>query len=130
MSALKRRVGKEPFERVEVNLDAAFGGHLDGKSQSGCVVMLGGTGVIEICRKQKNVSKDSTEAELVAVLDLLIEAEAVQELIDELSYLMKETLTKKTMVVYQDNMSTISLVTKGGGKPRNKYMKVRQAVVK
>lgn len=130
MSTLKKRIGKEPFERVEVYIDAAFGGHIGGKSQSGCVVMLGGTAVITICRKQKLVSKDSTKAELLALSDLLIEAEAVQELIDELNYLMKEMLTKKTMVVYQDNTLTISLVTKGGGKPSNKYMKVRQKGVK
>ncbi len=33
-------------------------------------------------------------------------------------------------MVYQDNTSTISLVTKRGGKPRTKYMKVHQEVVK
>ncbi len=43
---------------------------------------------------------------------------------------MGKKLTKESPVVYQDNTSTISLVTKGGGKPRTKYMKVRQEVVK
>ncbi len=129
-SSMKRRVGKEPFNKVEAYIDAAFGGHADGKSQSGCVVTLGGTAVIEICRKQKIVSKDSTEAELVALSNLLIEVEAVQELLDNLSNLMGEDLTKERMTVYQDNTSKISLVTKGGGKPRNKYMKVRQEMVK
>ena len=33
-------------------------------------------------------------------------------------------------VVKQDNTSTISLVTKGGGQYRTKYLKVRQAFVK
>ena len=33
-------------------------------------------------------------------------------------------------VVFQDNISNISLVTKGGGKYRSKYMRVRQALVK
>jgi hypothetical protein len=58
------------------------------------------------------VSKDSTEAELVALSDLLIEVETVQELLDNLSDLMGEKLTTERMTVYQDNMSTISLVTK------------------
>jgi hypothetical protein len=53
---------------VKAYIDAAFGGHTDGKSQSGCIIMLGGTQVIEICRKQKIVSKDSTEAELVRTI--------------------------------------------------------------
>jgi hypothetical protein len=129
-SVMKRRIGAEPFSKVEAYIDAAFGGHADGKSQSGCVVTLGGTAVIEICRKQKIVSKDSTEAELVALSDLLIEVEAVQELLDNLSELMGLKLTMERMKVYQDNTSTISLVTRGGGKPRNKYMKVRQEMVK
>jgi hypothetical protein len=129
-NGMKRRVGKEPFKVVEAYIDAAFGGHADGKSQSGCVITLGGTAVIELCRKQKIVSKDSTEAELVALSDLLIEVEAVQELLDELSESMREKLTEDVPLVYQDNTSTISLVTKGGRKPRNKYMKVRQEMVK
>ena len=33
-------------------------------------------------------------------------------------------------VFLQDNTSTISLITKGGGKYRNKYLRVRQAAVK
>ena len=32
-------------------------------------------------------------------------------------------------VVYQDNTSTITLITQGGGKFRNKYMRVRQHVL-
>ena len=32
--------------------------------------------------------------------------------------------------IAQDNMSTITLVTKSGGKYRNKHLKVRQAHVK
>ncbi len=50
--------------------------------------------MIEICRKQKIVSKDSTEAELVALSDLAIEVEAVQEFLDELGKLMKVKLTE------------------------------------
>ncbi len=66
-SNMRRRIGNDPFDKVEAYIDAAFERHADQKSQSGCVVTLGGTPVIEICRKQKIVSKDSTEAELVAL---------------------------------------------------------------
>jgi hypothetical protein len=45
-------------------IDAAFGCHADGKSQSGCLVQVGGATVQAISRKQKIVTKDSTEAEL------------------------------------------------------------------
>ncbi len=30
--AFKRRISNEPFEREEAYIDAAFGGHMDGKS--------------------------------------------------------------------------------------------------
>jgi hypothetical protein len=33
-------------------------------------------------------------------------------------------------LILQDNMSTISLVTKGGGKPRTKHLRVRQHLIK
>ncbi len=36
----------------------------------------------------------------------------------------------QTPEIFQDNTSTISLVTKGGGQVRTKYMRVRQAFVK
>jgi hypothetical protein len=36
----------------------------------------------------------------------------------------------KIPLILQDNMSTISLVTKGGGKPRTKYLRVRQHLIK
>jgi hypothetical protein len=32
--------------------------------------------------------------------------------------------------VYQDNKSTLAMVTAGGGKPRTKYMKVREECIK
>jgi len=35
----------------------------------------------------------------------------------------------KTPLIFQDNTSTITLVTKGGGKMRNKTMRVKQAVI-
>ena len=33
-------------------------------------------------------------------------------------------------IIYQDNKSTISLVTKGGGKPRTRHLRARQYAVK
>jgi len=35
----------------------------------------------------------------------------------------------KMPLIFQDNTSTITLVTKGGGKMRNKTMRVKQAVM-
>ena len=43
---------------------------------------------------------------------------------------MKEDLVTNVHLVHQDNMSTITLSTKGGGKPRTKYMRVHQEYIK
>jgi hypothetical protein len=110
---------------VTAYIDASFGCHHDGKSQSGCVVRVGGASVLVISRKQKIVTKDSTEAELVALSDLVTEVERCDEFMRE-----QGVQDLEVPVVYQDNTSTISLVVEGGGKPRTKHMRVRQNLVK
>jgi hypothetical protein len=111
--------------RVTGFIDAAFGCHLDGKSHSGGVICVGGACILVISRKQKIVTKDSTEAELVALSDLITAVEKCDE------FMRSQGMCDMDLpVVFQDNTSTISLVTKGGGKPRTKHMRVRQQLVK
>eukprot|EP00392_Amoebophrya_sp_AT5.2_P019736 g20709.t1 len=74
--------------------------------------------------KAKIVTKDSTEAELVGLSDMMM---PVMQCAD---FLKDQGLRHIVPTIMQDNMSTITLVTKGGGKYRNKHLKVRQAVVK
>ncbi len=66
---------------------------------------------------------EDMQAELLALSDLIIKVEAVKEFLDKQGKLMGENLTNKFPVVYQDNILTISLVTKEGSKPMRKYMK-------
>ena len=51
------------FKCVEGYVDAAFGKHVDGKSHTGMIIMIGETTVAVKSGKQKIVTKDSTEAE-------------------------------------------------------------------
>jgi hypothetical protein len=126
-----RSFDKSEFERVVTYIDASFAVHSDGKGQSACAVMLGNTLVHEVCHKQKIVTKNSTKAELVALADLLIEGELVEDFVMELGHLMGNTdFVTDVHLVYQDNKSTLAMVTTGGGKPRTKYMKVREEFVK
>jgi hypothetical protein len=120
----KRLIDKSLFDRVALYIDAAFACYVDGKSQSGVCTLLGNTSVNEISRKQKIVTKDITEAELVALSDHAVEADLTTE------FLKEQRIRVKTPIVYQDNASTVTLVTKGGGKPRTKYLRVRQMLVK
>jgi hypothetical protein len=125
-----RRLDSSPLERVESYIDASFATHPDGKSQSGCMVFLGQTLVHETCRKQKLITKNSTEAELVALADHFEEGELIETFLMDLGHLLGEDIVSNVHLVYQDNQSTISLVTTGGGQARSKYMKVRQEYVK
>ena len=124
-----RVLDKSPFDQAMSFIDASFATHDDGKGQSGCMIFLGNTLVHEACRKQKIVSKDSTEAELVALSDYLEEGAIIEELLMDLGTLLGEDLVNTPFQLFQDNKSTITLVEAGGGKHRTKYMKVRQAYV-
>ena len=119
-----RTVSSKAFDRVGVYIDAAFGCHMDGKSHSAAVITLGDTPIMTISRKQKIVTRDSTEAELVALSDLILMGEWLHE------YLRESGIKLKKPVVYQDNTSTIALVKDlSVGKMRSKHFRARRAVV-
>jgi hypothetical protein len=122
---------RSEFKRVTTYIDASFAVHPDGKGQSACVVMLGSTLAHEVCRKKKIVTKNSMEAEMVALANLLIEGELVEDFIMDLGHLMGAAdFITDVHLVYQNNKSTLAMVTTGGGKPRTKYMKVRKEYAK
>ncbi len=106
-------------------IDAAFACHTDGKSQSACVLQLGDTVVQETCRKQKIVTKDPAEAELVAASDHFVEAELLCEFVEGQGYKME-----KPILLLQDNTAVIHLFEHGGGKPRTKHMRAPVEMMK
>jgi len=118
-----RKIGNEPFDQVQAYIDAAYAAHEDGYGHSGGVIMVGGTAVECITRKQKCIARDSTEAEMVALEALVLDVEWHCEWFKGQGYELN------TPIIFQDNTSTITLVTKGGGKMRNKTMRVKQAVI-
>jgi hypothetical protein len=121
---------KSPIERVRTYIDASFAIHPDGKSQSGCTVFLGNTLVHETCKKQKIITRNSTEAELVALSDHIQEGELIEEFLLDMSKLCDIEVLDDVHLVYQDNKPTITIVKSGGGKARTKYMKVREEYVR
>jgi hypothetical protein len=104
-------------------IDASFGCHWDGKSHSGLVVTLYGCTVLCMSSKQKLVTRDSTEAELVALSDKLM------RVLQCYDFLCAQGVECEAPQIFQDNTSTITLVTKGGGQYRTKYMRVRREFV-
>jgi len=78
------------FNQVMSFIDASFATHEDGKGQSGCFLFLGNMLVHEACRKQRIVTKNSTEAELVALSDYIDEGTLLEDFIMELGTLFDE----------------------------------------
>jgi hypothetical protein len=110
--------------RVTAFVDVAFGSHDDGKSHTGVCHRIGEATVLAKSRKQKMVSKDSTEAELIGLTDRVDGVLRLDEFMREQGHDME------LPVIYQDNQSTISLVTKGGGQYRSVHLRVRQCRLK
>jgi hypothetical protein len=120
----KRVITKDgKMERITAYIDAAFAAHEDGYGQSGGAIFVGNTLVEVLTRKQKCSSRDSTEAELVALSDMVLDVGWHEEWFQEQGYHFKKPL------IYQDNTSTITLVTTGGGKMRTKHMRALKASV-
>jgi hypothetical protein len=98
--------------RVRHSIDASFAAHDDGKGQSGEVRMLGRATVAARSVKQRMVTKDSTETELVALTDLMDGSLKLNEFMEGPGHVMR------VPVIEQDNMSTISIVITAGGRYR------------
>jgi len=101
--------------KVEGYVDASFCTHqVDAKGHTGVVVSS----------KQKIVTKDSTESELVGVSDKHL------TILQCADFMSGQGYGDSTAILLLNNTSTITLITTGGGKYRNKYLRVRRAVVK
>jgi hypothetical protein len=111
--------------RVRAFVDVAFGSHEDGKSQTGVSHHIGEATVMAKSQKQKMVSKDSTEGELVGLTDRVDGVLRLDEFMRSQGHVGMDLPE-----IFQDNMSTITLVTKGGGKYRNVHLRVRQSRLK
>jgi len=130
--AWTRAFNRSPFDHGETYIDVSFATHDDGKGQSAYVVMIGNTLVHESCKKQKIITRNSTEAELVVLSDYLLEGELIEDFLMEIGHMIDEDVITDMHLIYQDNQSTMVLVTKKDArqeKPRTKYMKVRQEFV-
>ena len=101
-------------------IDASFGTHSDGKGHSGMCAFIGNSLIIAKSSKQKIVTVNSTESELVALSDYA-------DLILKLDEFMKvQRVNTYTPIIYQDNISTIHIVSNNNDKWRNIYIRGRR----
>ena len=100
--------------------DAAFAVHADCKSHTGAVLTLGKGAVNTISAKQKLNTRSSTEAELVAVDDVVVQAMWTRNFLEEQGYECKTT-------IYQDNTSAILLEKNGkeSSSKRTRHINIR-----
>ena len=86
--------------------DAAFAVHQDMKSHTGAVMTMGKGAMQVISAKQKLNTRSSTEAELVAADDVVVQAMWTRNFLAAQGYSSKTT-------VFQDNTSAILLEKNG-----------------
>jgi hypothetical protein len=109
---------------IEFFIDASFATHPDGKGHTALIVVLMGLAIVSFSKKQKIATKDSTESETVAFSDMLIKIEWV------IDFLKSFGLEVEKPIVYQDNKSAITLVTKGeSGTARTRHLQARRAML-
>jgi len=109
-------------------VDASYAVHEDAKSHSGTVITAGlerGSPVFVRSRKQKLVSRSSTEAELIALHDASPQVTWTRQLLEELGH------TQGPATIFQDNKSTIFMAERGSGNfNRTRHIAVRYFSIK
>ena len=134
LAKLKRLLGYIRFTRdrgitlrvgdrmdVKAYIDAAYRVHQDsGKSHTGCAIVLGSAGpLFSKSAKPKIVTKSSTEAELVGLSDTASQAIHLRNFVIAQGYDIGP-------VVYQDNLSCMALMKRGGpGSERSRHINIR-----
>lgn len=109
--------------KLHAYVDASFGTHSDGRSHTGIVIQLGGATIFCKSTKQGLVTKSSTEAELVAASDSI-------PIVVLMSTFLSGLGLNLTPVLYQDNLSTISLIRDGSKSQRTRHINVRYFLLK
>ena len=102
-------------------VDAAFTVHTDMKSHTGAVMSMGYGAIQAISKKQKVNTRSSTEAELVAVDDVLAQVVWTKKFLEAQGFNVTDN------IVYQDNKSTM-LLEKNGRKSagkRSRHLDIR-----
>ena len=105
--------------------DASFAVHSDYKSQSGVFITCGQGALYVKSTVQKLNTKSSSEAELVAVSD------GAGQILWTRDFLIFQGYDLGPAIVYQDNMSTISLIKRGNpASEKTRHINIRYFFIK
>jgi hypothetical protein len=103
---IKLRIGNGDI-RVIGCVDASHAVHTDMRSQSGCVIAIGGAVVFAKSSRQKLNSKSSAESELIALSDM------TSQIIWTRDFLTYQGYKMPPAQVQQDNQSTMAMIETG-----------------
>ena len=78
--------GDEYISRLYPYIDASFSSNPDRKGHTSIVIMWGNVILVVIRKKQKLVTKDSTELELVTLSDIMAKIDWIHEYTKEEGY--------------------------------------------
>lgn len=110
---------------VNAFVDAAYGVHTDYKSHTGGLVCIGSGPTFVMSSKQKLVAKSSTEAELIAIADV------ASHVIWTRDFLIAQGHRVKSVVIHEDNLSTITMIKKGKCMSKgSKHINIRYYFIK
>ena len=123
---LKLRLTSEGTGVVKWWVDASFATRSERRSQTGGCLSLGAGAIFSFSKKQKLVTKSSTEAELVGVDDVL------PQVIWTRNFLLAQGWSVRDNIVYQDNQSAMLLEKNGLGSSsrRTRHIDIRFYFVK
>ena len=100
-------VSMDESNTIKWYIDAAFGVHKDLKSQTGAVMTLGNGILSSISTKQKVNSRSSTEAEFIAVDDV------ISKVLWTRLFLENQGLKIAMNIIYRDNQSSMKMELNG-----------------
>lgn len=115
----------DSLSSIKWYIDGSHQIHDDCRGHTGSIMTLGQGAIASTSRKQKINTKSLTETELVAVHDKLGDVLWTRYFLESQGYSIKEN------IIYQDNMSTLSLEKNGrvSGSSRTKHIKAKYYLV-
>jgi hypothetical protein len=123
---LHLRLRVDSLSHIIWYVDGSHQTHDDCRGHTGALMTLGRGAICSSSRKQRINTKSSTETELVAVDDKLGDILWMWYFLEEQGY------TVESNIIYQDNMSTLSLEKNGciSGSNRTKHIRAKYFLVK
>ena len=115
-------ISRDPIEEMRAFIDTSFATHPDLRSHSGLVIGVG-TPLLCKSRRQKIYTVNSSEAEIVAITDMIPSATK------KWHYLLNQGLKLPKIILEEDNTATITLTSLDCKMYRSKYIGVRQIAI-